>query len=183
VVSVDARDSGATLHEIYVSVGSNVDRERNIRSSVRALREAFGDLTTSPVYKNPAVGFDGDDFLNLAVRFASNGNPGEVRTALRSIEQQHGRQRHGKRFAPRTLDIDFLLYDDLQIDRPDLRLPRFEITEYAFILAPLADIAADLIHPRLGVSIGQLWRQFCRQNPGEVARVRKIPFSFGPLSA
>ncbi len=180
---MDERDSGASLHEIYVSVGSNVDREKNIRSSVRALREAFGGLTASPVYKTPAVGFDGDDFLNLAVRFASTGNPREVQTVLRSIEQQHGRQRHDERFAPRTLDIDLLLYADLQIDRPGLRLPRFEITEYAFILAPLADIAADLIHPRLGVSIGQLWRQFCRQNPGDVARVRKIPFSFESDSA
>ena len=175
---MDERDSGAVRQDIYVSLGSNVDRGKNIRSSVRALREAFGDLTASPVYQTAAVGFDGDDFLNLALRFASTGGPREVQAILRSIEQQHGRQRHDERFAPRTLDIDLLLHGDLQIDQPNLRLPRLEITQYAFILAPLADIAADLIHPRLGVSIGQLWRQFCRQNPGDVARVWKIPFSF-----
>ncbi len=166
------------MQPIYVSVGSNVDRESNIRGCVRALREAFGEPTVSPVYKTPSFGFRGDDFLNLAVRFNSTCNPRIVQTTLRSIEQQHGRQRHDERFAPRTLDIDLLMCSDQRIDWPGMRLPRDEITRHAFILAPLADIASEVVHPVLGVPIGQLWRQYRRQNPDEVAAIGKIPFSF-----
>jgi len=156
---VSQRYSGPAVRQIYVSVGSNVDPENNIRSCVRALREAFGELTVSPVYKTPSYGFEGDDFLNLAVRFTSTEDPKEVQAALRSIEQQHGRQRHDERFA------------------------RDEITKHAFILAPLADIAAEVVYPGLGVPIGQLWRQYRQKNPGGVAAIKKIPFLFAAPNA
>ena len=159
----------------FVSVGSNVNKEMNIRSAVESLRKAFGELTISTVYENPAVGFDGEDFHNLAVGFDTDRSPLEVVEVLRRIESQQGRTRGEERFAPRTLDLDLLLYGDLVLDRDGLQCPREEISRYPFVLGPLAEIAGDMTHPQLDSTLRELWERM----KGDGKEMRPVEFSFG----
>mgnify|MGYP000067788633 CR=1 FL=1 len=142
---------------VYVSVGSNVDPADNIRRGIDCLQREYGQILLSPVYRTRAVGFDGDDFLNLAASFETNDSVQDVDRTLDEIENECGRDRREARFGPRTLDLDLLLYGDLVLDEPGLRLPRDEILEYAFVLRPLADLAPGLIHPTTGNSLAELW--------------------------
>lgn len=148
------------MASVFVSIGSNIDREHNIRSGVQDLYQAYGRLRLSSVYDSEAVGFEGDAFYNLVARFETDQDVHAVAARLRDIEDNHQRHRDGPRFSSRTLDIDLLLYDDLVLESPDLRLPREEIILSAFVLAPLAEIAPTLCHPLRGKSYAELWRQF-----------------------
>lgn len=141
---------------VYVSIGSNIEPEKNVRFAIAALRAAFGELTVSPVYRTAAVGFDGEDFLNLVVGFDSELPVEEIDDMLDQMEANAGRQRGAPKFAPRTLDIDLLLYGNEIVSGERLKLPRKEITEYLFVLQPLADIAAEQPHPVLGRTMREL---------------------------
>ena len=144
----------------WISVGSNIERERNIRAAVQDLEAIFGELVVSPIYETEAVGFDGDAFFNLVVGVESDRSPAELHRLMREIEQRHGRTRGGKKFSSRTLDLDLLTYGDAVTDEGGRHLPRDEIMKYAFVLAPLADVAADELHPELGEDYGSLWQRY-----------------------
>lgn len=150
------------MPKVFVSIGSNIERERNVRAAVKALRERFGTLVVSRIYESAAVGFSGDNFFNLVVGFDTEAAVQEVATALREIESANSRDRNAPRFSPRTLDLDLLLYDDLVLDEGGIRLPRAEIGRYAFVLAPLAEIAGDLHNPTDGRRFDDMWREFDR---------------------
>jgi len=145
---------------VYVSVGSNVDREKNVKSALQALRDRFGELEQSRVYRTEAVGFEGEPFYNLVVGFETGLSPRDLVAALHDIEEQHGRKREQPSFSNRTLDLDLLLYDELVLEEPGLVLPRPELLEYAFVLGPLAEIAGERKHPVLGHSFQSLWDVF-----------------------
>ncbi len=154
------------MTRVYVSIGSNIEPEQNVRVAVQALREHYGRLLVSPVYRNPAVGFDGNDFYNLAVGFDTELPPETLADAFRALEATQGRRRGGGKFAARTLDLDLLTWGDAIIDRGGLKLPRDEITRYAFVLKPLADIAGDERHPELGQTYAELWAAFQGEHAG-----------------
>ncbi|MBI5450438.1 MAG: 2-amino-4-hydroxy-6-hydroxymethyldihydropteridine diphosphokinase [Gammaproteobacteria bacterium] len=145
---------------VYVSVGSNIEREKNVRSAIAALREQFGELTLSTVYDCKAVGFDGDDFYNLVVGFETDDGVQAVAQLLQEIEVEHGRTRNRQRFVSRTLDLDLLLYGNLILKDDVICLPREEITRYAFVLAPLAEIAGERRHPMSGKRLRDMWAAF-----------------------
>ena len=149
----------------YVSIGSNVDPESNVRRAVAALRAHYGELRLSPVYQTPAEGFVGADFYNLVAAFATDETPAAVAATLSTIEQQQGRVRHGDGLHARTLDLDLLLYDELVVTGPGLTLPREDILRYAFVLKPLADIAPMERHPVDGRCYRELWQERSRQAP------------------
>ncbi len=144
---------------VTVSIGSNIDAERNIRAAVRALGERFGALMISPVYQTEAVGFEGDDFLNLVVSFHSDEPIRAVSAALKAIEDAQGRDRSQPKFSARSIDLDLLTYGAAVLDEPGLQVPRDEILKNAFVLKPLADIHGDLRHPVTGTRLAEHWRQ------------------------
>ncbi|MEM7207817.1 MAG: 2-amino-4-hydroxy-6-hydroxymethyldihydropteridine diphosphokinase [Pseudomonadota bacterium] len=142
---------------VYLSIGSNIDRARNVFSAAQSLRDAFSQVIFSPVYQCAPIGFDGDDFYNLAAQFDSSLSPEEIHWKLREIESEHGRRRGRARFASRELDLDILLYGESTIEAEEFAIPRADIIEYAFVLKPLCDIASNVRHPTIGKSIGELW--------------------------
>jgi len=147
------------MPRIFVSIGSNIDRENNIKGALDALARRFGRLSISTIYETTAVGFEGENFHNLVVGFDSNESIEVIRDELRRIEEAHGRKRKGvPRFSARTLDLDLLLYGDV-VDSA-ASLPHPDILEYPFVLGPLAELAPDLIHPGRGKTISTLWQQF-----------------------
>ena len=143
----------------FISVGSNIEREKNIASGLQALEQAFGKLIVSSVYESEPVGFSGDAFYNLVVGFDSELEVHAVARTLRDIEIAHGRQPDSKKFTSRRLDLDLLLYGDLALNEGNLQIPRSDIECYAFVLEPLAEIAPSLIHPLLKISYRELWEQ------------------------
>jgi 2-amino-4-hydroxy-6-hydroxymethyldihydropteridine diphosphokinase len=144
---------------VYVSVGSNIDRDRNIAMALRLLEASFGPLQRSSVYESEAVGFDSAPFYNLVVGFDTGETPREIQDVLHRIEAASGRIRTTG-LSARTLDLDLLLYDDLVTEAEGLVLPRTDITRYAFVLAPLAEIAGALRHPVTGERYADLWSAF-----------------------
>lgn len=148
------------MARVFVGVGSNIDRERNIQAGLKALSDAFGALTVSTIYESEAVGFASANFFNLVVAFDSAESPEHVAARMRAIEDKFGRDRAGGRFAPRTLDLDLLLYNDLVRSDTEVNVPREDVTRYAFVLRPLAEIAGDLRHPVSGERYADLWAAF-----------------------
>jgi len=146
------------MPRVYVSIGSNIDREHNIRSAVSMLRDQFGTVVLSGVYETEAVGFEGGAFYNLVAAFETDMPVDTLLEWLDDAENQHGRDRSEPRFGPRTLDMDLLLYGDL-VDA-GRHLPRDEVEHYAFVLGPLAEIAPGVPHPLSGIPISELWQAF-----------------------
>ena len=148
------------MAKIYISIGSNIDAEKNIRLAIHALQDHYGKLILSSVYESEAVGFDGDNFLNLVAAVKTDEDVHTVVAVLRNIEDNNGRVRSGPRFSSRIVDLDLLLYDDLILKVDNLELPRDEITKNAFVLLPLDEIASQLIHPLSGKTICEHWLSF-----------------------
>ncbi|MBV7314279.1 2-amino-4-hydroxy-6-hydroxymethyldihydropteridine diphosphokinase [Shewanella sp. NIFS-20-20] len=147
------------MASIFISLGSNIQPEHYLWQGLNELAQAFGALTLSSVYESEAVGFDGGNFLNMVVGAETSLPIAEVVSLFKTIERAHGRLATSQKFSSRTLDIDLLLYDDLVCQDP-VELPRAEITENAFVLQPLAEIAPTRIHPILGTDYQSLWHAY-----------------------
>jgi len=161
------------MPDVYVGVGSNIEPVRNIAVAVEALREAVGAIALSSAYRNPPVGFNGDDFLNLVLRFSSASGPESVEKLLGDLERNAGRERARTESGPRSLDLDLLLYGSL-VDAK-LRLPRDDILAYSFVLCPLAELAPDLTHPISGMSIAECWKHMMAVADPSMKNVGSLP--------
>jgi len=144
------------VHTILISVGSNIEREKHVRAGLQAMHQSFGELTLSCVYESEAVGFAGSHFYNLVVKAQTCLSVNQVCSVLKQIEEDNQRVRGGRKFAPRTLDLDILLYDDL-VSKEGVELPRAEILYNAFVLKPLAEIIPQNIHPIEHRTYQTLW--------------------------
>jgi 2-amino-4-hydroxy-6-hydroxymethyldihydropteridine diphosphokinase len=170
-LSIDTEQS----HIIYISVGSNVDKEKHTKAGLQGMYQAFGKLTLSSVFESESVGFEGDNFYNLVVKANTTLSIEEVCSVLKKIEQDNKRQRGEQKFAPRTLDLDLLLYGRLVTTQP-ITLPRPEVLYNAFVLKPMAEIAADDIHPVVNRSYDALWQEYDKSQQ----KLWAIKFNWSP---
>lgn len=150
---------------IYISLGSNIAPERNLRQAVKILREHDPQLVTSSVYRTPPQGFTKQaDFLNMAVMLKTVLSPAEFKAqVIGNIEQRLGRVRdpHNKN-APRTIDLDISLWNNDALDYGDKpwHIPEPDIIRFAHVAVPLAEIAPDYVHPENGQTLAQIAEQF-----------------------
>jgi 2-amino-4-hydroxy-6-hydroxymethyldihydropteridine diphosphokinase len=148
------------MARVYLSLGSNLDPVRYLNAALDELRARFGDMTVSPAYRSQSVGFDGAEFVNLAVGLDTDLSPEALNDWLHELEDRHGRRRDVPRFSDRTLDVDIVFYDNLvRRGRGHLEIPRKEL-KHAFVLKPIADIAPQLVHPVSGKTMLALWKAF-----------------------
>ena len=154
--------------EVFVGLGSNIDPESHLNAAVHAIRGRFTLLGISPVYRSAAVGFKGDEFLNMIIRLRCSASPSKLEQFFSEVEKACDRRRgaHSEdvgAIGSRTLDLDLLLYGSV-VD-PELRLPRSDVLRYAFVLRPLKDLAPDLVHPVTGRPIGVEWDAVAAKSP------------------
>jgi 2-amino-4-hydroxy-6-hydroxymethyldihydropteridine diphosphokinase len=145
------------MTRVAVSIGSNLERERNIKGALAALRKAFGPLSCSPVYESIAYGFDGPPFYNLVVVFDTAFDVRTVRAKFQAIEILQGREIGKNRIGSRSLDLDLLLYGDVVLYDQGLDIPRREILQHGYILKPLADLLSETPHPVTGEFFADIW--------------------------
>ena len=147
------------MADAYVAAGSNVRPRASLLEALALLKSEFQGLRVSRAYANPAVGFTGDDFINLVVGFDTGDSIERVREQLQSIEEKCGRPRNAPRWAPRTMDLDILLYGDRVSDEPGLVVPRPDLVRRPYMLKPMVDLVPDLVHPTLGKTMKVLWSE------------------------
>ena len=153
-------ENETSMAQVFIGVGSNIDRDENIRSGIRVLREQFNNVSISTLYETSAVGFEGDNFYNMVVSLETDLQPRELQEKLHDIENQFGRTRGGPRYVSRTLDLDLLLYDDLVCEEEGLQIPREDVTKFAFVLLPLSEMAGELRHPGSEKGYMDIWSDF-----------------------
>ena len=144
---------------VYLSAGSNIAPEQNLKMACQQLESEYGELTLSSVYQNAAVGFAGDDFLNMVIGFSTHERPELIVNRLETLHKKAHRKRQANPFSSRTLDVDLLLYGDL-VREGAPELPRDDIEKYAFVLGPMAEVAPKLRHPVNGLTMSEIWDDF-----------------------
>jgi 2-amino-4-hydroxy-6-hydroxymethyldihydropteridine diphosphokinase len=150
------------MTRVFVAAGSNIDPLGSLRRALDALEHRFGALQISSAYQNTAVGFAGPDFVNLAVGFDTDLDLHALIAELRRIEMVCGREPGAPKWSSRAMDLDILLFGDLIHEEPSIKLPRPCLLRRAYMLGPMAEIAAEVRHPTAGVTIGELWSRFDR---------------------
>jgi 2-amino-4-hydroxy-6-hydroxymethyldihydropteridine diphosphokinase len=145
---------------LALSIGSNIEAESNIRAALSALTSEYSSVRCSTTYESQAVGFEGDNFLNLVILVETDKNLDQVASFLKGLEDELGRDRQQVKFSGRTMDIDILLFGSESGICSGIQLPRPEITENAFVLQPLAEVLPDEIHPATGKTYQGLWQDY-----------------------
>ncbi|RUO34380.1 2-amino-4-hydroxy-6-hydroxymethyldihydropteridine diphosphokinase [Aliidiomarina shirensis] len=169
----------ASERQISIGIGSNINREENIRGAVLALSRYYQQLQVSPVYESEALGFTGPPFYNLVVSFRSSNTLLEIQQQCKDIEESFGRPAETEKYSSRTLDLDILLFGDLVQEsarngEPDL--PRSEILTSAFVLKPLADLHPLHKHPIEQQTFQELWKRFLHSDAGQQQPLTVVSF-------
>lgn len=163
---------------VYLGLGSNLgDRVRSLEAALQGLANLAGTelVSCSGFYETkPKGGPEGQgDYLNSAACIETELSPHELLAEIHRLERENGRVREEEeRWGPRCIDIDILFYDTLALDDPRLILPHPRLTERAFVLAPLAEIARDFHHPAIGSTVGKLAQEMDWEHEG----IRRLSF-------
>lgn len=148
---------------VLVAAGSNVEPVANLRRALGSLASRYPALRSSAAYRNPAVGFEGEDFVNLVLAIDTADDVRAVMGHLHEAEALCGRERLAPKWAPRSMDLDVLLYGDRVCEEPGLVLPRPDLVRRAYMLGPAAEVAPGMRHPTLGATLAELWSRFPRE--------------------
>lgn len=144
---------------VLVAAGSNVDPLANLGLALDRLETQFAPLRVSRAYANAAVGFTGDDFVNLVLGFETTATVDDVLERLHEAEAACGRPREAPKWAPRTMDLDVLLFGGLVCTRPGLTLPRPDLLRRPYMLGPAAEIAPTTVHPTTHRTLLEHWAE------------------------
>ncbi len=172
------------MPRVFVSVGSNIDSEANVTRALRLLRDQVGILRVSPFYRTPALDRPGDPaFVNGVVELEDALVPLDLKKLLQRTERALGRERAADRYAPRTVDLDLLLYGDLVSSSEGLTLPHPDIRERPFVAVPLLELAPDLVLPDSGTalrSVVKSLRPYPMEPLRELTRLLQTEVAHGP---
>lgn len=144
---------------VYLGIGSNINKNDNIKSCINFFKSSFYNCTISPIYESASYGFTGHNFYNLVIKIHTHFDIKSLKIWLMRVEDKHGRNRAQKRYSNRTLDIDILLFNNQIHQDSTIIIPRPEILIQAYVLKPLSDICDELKHPQTGLSLKQHWQQ------------------------
>ena len=144
-----------SLTQVYLGLGSNVEREKHLLAGLEALSGFLQEMRCSAVFESQPVGIKSGPFFNLVVSANTDLELPELSRRLKLIEADNGRYAQDRKGLP--LDIDVLFYGDLEGNFDGLILPRAEILKNAFVLWPLSLMAADKVHPGTGETLARMW--------------------------
>lgn len=150
------------MADAYVAAGSNVSPRASLGRALALLGAEFPGLRASRAYSNAAVGFEGDDFINLVVQIPAAIPSEDLLDRLKAIERRCGREPGAQKWGPRTLDLDLLLHGDRVGRVAGKLLPHPDLLTRAWVLGPLAELAPALEHPVVRERMDSLWRRFDR---------------------
>lgn len=150
------------MHQAYILLGSNIDKERNVPAAIRLLQEHCNVIAASSIYETPPAGRpDQPNFFNAAIIVKTSASPEALKQqVLRPIEAQLDRVRTGDPHAPRTIDLDIVLYDDDAFDLDDTPIPDPAILEHPHVAIPLAEVAPTYVHPVTGQTLAEIAASF-----------------------
>jgi 2-amino-4-hydroxy-6-hydroxymethyldihydropteridine diphosphokinase len=159
------------MARVYLALGSNIgNRSQHLRDALTRLEDKVTITEVSHLYVTEPWGMkEQPSFLNMVVQGETNLEPRALLEFLKTIELDMGRTA-GIRYGPRVIDVDILFYDDQVIETPELTIPHPRLTERRFVLVPLAEIASELIHPRLGEPVHLLLERLSADEKVEVYR-------------
>lgn len=146
------------MAEVYILLGGNLgDKSKIFQATQKLIEERIGRITKrSSVYATEPWGFESEIFWNQAIIVETQLNPVEILKLTQSIESLMGRLKHAVQFEARTIDIDLLFYDDLELNTPYLTIPHPKMGERKFVLVPLNEIAPGKCHPTTGISVKEM---------------------------
>jgi 2-amino-4-hydroxy-6-hydroxymethyldihydropteridine diphosphokinase len=146
----------SNLHRAYLSLGSNIEPEIHLPQAIQMLKEYGSVESISSAWESHAVGSEGPNFLNACVLFLSDLPPYDLKEQIiRPIEARLGRVRYADKNAPRTIDLDIVLFDEMPLN--------VEFWAYAFVIVPLAELIPDFLHPVNGEKLSRVARQLQSQ--------------------
>ena len=151
--------TSAVAHQVYVGIGSNVgDRKQNFLEALDRVTKLPDTrmIKESSLYESEPLGDAKDWYVNGAIQIETRFKPETLLLKFKNIERAMGRKKVKKRWGSRIIDLDILLYDGLILKKKNLRIPHPEMQNRKFVLLPLSEIAPQVIHPELGVTISEL---------------------------